>query len=86
MFPQEDIAADPPEQTVKVDVFSYGIVLLEVVTKEMPATEKRSLLLRSCKQEWEQIHGLVIWCTKRAPADRPKMRDILDFLNQIPHV
>ena len=86
MFPQEDITADPPEQTVKVDVFSYGIVLVEVVTKEMPAIEKRSLLLRSCKKEWEQIHGLVLRCTKRAPADRPKMRDILDFLNRIPHV
>ena len=86
MFPQEDITADPPEQTVMVDVFSYGIVLLEVVTKEMPVIEKRSLLLRSCKQEWEQIHGLVIRCTKRAPADRPKMRDILNSLNRFPHV
>ena len=86
MFPQEDITADPPEQTVKVDVFSYGIVLLEVVTKEMPAIEKRSLLLRSCKQEWEQIHDLVIRSTKRAPTDRPEMRDILNSLNRIPHV
>ena len=64
------ITADPPEQTVKVDVFCYGIVLVEVVTKEM--IEKRSLLLCSCKREWEQIHGLIIRCTKRAPADCPQ--------------
>ena len=81
MFPQEDFTADPPEQTVKVDVYSYGIVLLEVVTKEMPAIQKRSLLLRSCKQEWEQIHDLVVRCTQRAPSDRPEMRDILKSIN-----
>ena len=86
MFPQEDITVHPPEQTVKVDVFSYGIVLLEVVSKELPSIEKRSLLLSSCRQKWDHIHDLVIWCTKRAPSDRPKTRDILNYLNRIPHV
>ena len=83
MFPQEDITADPPEQTVKVDIFSYGIVLLEVVCGEMPAIEKRSMLLRSCKSKWKQVYDLIIWCTKKAAKDRPTMRETLYSLNQI---
>ena len=83
MYPQEEITADPPEQTVKVDVFSYGIVLLEVVCGEMPAIEKRSMLLRSCKSKWKEVYDLIIWCTKKAAKDRPTMRETLYSLNQI---
>ena len=83
MFPQEDITADPPEHTVKVDVFSYGIVLLEVVCGELPDIEKRSMLLRSCKSKWKEVYDLIIWCTKKAAKDRPTMRETLYFLNQI---
>ena len=83
MFPHEDITADPPGQTVKVDVFSYGIVLLEVVCGELPDIEKRSMLLRSCKSKWKEVYDLIIWCTKKAAEDRPTMRETLYSLNQI---
>ena len=81
MFPPEDITVEPPEQTVKVDVFSYGIVLLEVVNKKMPEIEKRTLLLQTCKSKWKEIFDLIIWCTKRAPEDRPTMREVLNSLH-----
>lgn len=83
MFPQEDLTADPPKQTVKVDIYSYGILLLEVVCKEMPAVEKRRTLLRFCESNWKSIYDLIIWCTKRGAESRPAMREILKALNRI---
>ena len=81
MFPQEDVSVSQPEQTVKVDVFSYGILLLEVICKELPTLEKRASQLRSCKKHWEKSYDLVMECTKRVPTDRPSMRQILKTLN-----
>ncbi len=83
MFPQEDILVAPPEQTVKVDVYSYGIVLLEVVCREMPVIEKRHTLLPQCKSEWKEVYAIIRQCTKRKPEDRPTMRETLKLIVQI---
>ena len=83
MFPQEDIMADPPEQTVKVDVYSYGIVLLEVISREMPLIEKRCVLLQSCESKWKNMYVIIRRCTRSGAEDRPTMREILNSLNGI---
>ena len=83
MFPQQDISYAPPPQTTKVDVFSYGILLLEVVSKNFPDPEKRYIFLQDLKEEWERIHTLTIRCTNVSPADRPAMSDVLNILHQI---
>ena len=83
MFPQQDISSASPPQTTKVDVFSYGILLLEVVSKDIPDPEKRHLFLRDLKKKWERIHTLTIHCTNVSPADRPAMSDVLNILHQI---
>ena len=80
MFPQEDLMADPPEQTVKVDVFSFGIVMLEVVCREMPVPEKRRAFLQTCETQWRFIYDLIQQCTKPDPDDRPTMRKILQYI------
>ncbi len=64
MFPQEDILVAPPEQTVKVDVYSYGIVLLEVVCREMPVVEKRHSLFQRCESDWREMYAIIKQCTK----------------------
>ena len=83
MFPQEDLMADPPEQTVKVDVYSFGIVMLEVVCREMPVPEKRRALLLTCESRWKVIFDLVRQCTRVSPHDRPTMREILQYICRI---
>ena len=83
MFPQEDIMAEPPEQTVKVDVYSYGVVLLEVVSREVPVVEKRRAQLLLCESNWKKIYEIVRWCTRPGTEDRPAMREILNLLNRI---
>ena len=83
MFPQEDVMAEQPEQTVKVDVYSFGIVMLEVVCREMPVPEKRRALLRTCESRWKVIYDLVRQCTRASPRDRPAMREILHHICRI---
>ena len=83
MFPQEDFMAEQPEQTVKVDVYSFGIVMLEVVCREMPVREKRQILLQICESRWKVVYDLIQRCTKVSPCDRPKMREILQHICRI---
>ena len=83
MFPQEDLMVEPPEQTVKVDVFSFGIVMLEVVCREMPVREKRRALSLHCESKWEVIFDLVRQCTRVSPHERPTMREILQYICRI---
>ena len=85
MFPNEDISVPPQPQTTKVDVFSYGVLMLEVVVKEMPTPSTRYAMLQQVKGKWTLMYELIVQCTKPLPCDRPAMADILNKLNRIPH-
>ena len=85
MFPQEGIAAPPPPQTTKVDVFSYGVLMMEVIVKEMPTVENRHTMLERVGSTWEQMYELISLCTKIQPFERPTMAEILNKLEKIPH-
>ena len=84
MFPREGPSAPMPRPTTKCDVFSYGIVVVEVITKIMPTTENRHQLFGEVERKWRLMYDLVSRCTEVSPRARPTMADVLNTFNQIP--
>ena len=74
----------PPPQTTKIDVFSYGVLLCEVITCQLPDPAQYQSTLRQIQSQWQFMHELIVICTKRNPEERPTMAQVLDKLNKLP--
>ena len=70
----------PKPQTPKVDVYSYGVLMCEVITKELPDPEKLAATLAKVKKTWPQMHTIIKDCIEKDPEKRPMMSYILEQL------
>ncbi|CAH3027817.1 unnamed protein product [Porites evermanni] len=68
-----------PNQTMKVDVYSFGVLLCEMCIRELPNPEKRDeqVLLMTNRV----LRGLVRRCMQTDPEARPTMQEIIDELS-----
>ena len=83
-FPQPPTSPTPPQpQTPKIDVYSYGVLLGEVVTQQLPDPERLQWMMQQVRRQWPQLHPLVTGCIQHNPGRRPTMAYILEELNKL---
>ena len=70
----------PQNQTPKMDVYSYGILLCEVMTCQFPFPQTFPTMLHSLARDWMPLYQLIVSCTKHLPTERPSMEYVLQTL------
>ena len=65
------------QQTTKMDVFSFGKLLCEVLSNRLP--DPGAFL--SMRKKWPLMHQLISSCVQQDPNKRPAMSYIVDQLN-----
>ena len=76
---QEDSAC---QQTVKIDVYSFGMLLIEMLIREMP-TGNLEAFVSLVQSRWPRFVPLITSCTVTDPNQRPSMRQVIDQLNHL---
>ena len=74
--------ADPKRHSTKMDVYSFGILVVEVLTKTLPFQNLNTLTVQ-VQQQFPQYHQLVTNCTNQQSSGRPTMYDVIGQLNKI---
>ena len=72
-----------PQQTTKIDVYSFGVLACEVVTRTFPKSELFLHLLSSMERVWRELHPLITSCVSHSPQDRPSMDTVLQHIKQL---
>ena len=69
-----------PSQTTKIDVYSYGVLLCEVVLARFPDPDLFADMVEEVDRLWPAMCGLIRYCIKTNPQRRPSMADIITQL------
>ena len=70
--------------TTKIDVYSYGVLIGELMTEEMPNPESLSHTLQRLSVRSPDFHVLMVNCTTQNPRVRPTMEAIIaDYLEHM---
>ena len=80
-------ASDVSEPSVKTDVYSYGMLLCEVTTKEEPSSPPTARwarkTLEKMKIAWPAMNGIFLDCTTADPNGRPSMAQVIKRLHSL---
>ena len=83
-FTDKDETHSDDTLTTKIDVYSYGVVLCEVITAQYPEKDNFPSMLQRARRLWSRIHPLILSCIEHDPDRRPSMADVLTTLQSIP--
>nr|XP_058954885.1 uncharacterized protein LOC131782187 [Pocillopora verrucosa] len=73
--------AHTKSQTVKVDVYSFGVLLCEICIRELPDPDRRDQQVAMVTDR--TLRGLIRRCIHQDPEARPSMEDIIEELEQL---
>ena len=76
-------ASEPKKHSTKMDVHSFGILIIEALTSSFPYIEIVDTLKDQVQKKYPQYYHLVTSCTKQQLSDRPTMYDVLVQLDGI---
>ena len=77
-------ASRPEEQGPQMDVYSYGVLLLEMCTGTLPTTRDLPVIqqeVRTWRQQKRQLGELACQCTLQSSDRRPHMRNVVTQLD-----
>ena len=74
-------ASHPEQQSTKMDVFSFGVLLVEMCAGELAPQEVRDRLLGSI--QWPPMVALIQSCLRHDPQRRPDMATVITQLDQL---
>ena len=72
-------ASNPHLQSLKMDIYSFGALILEMLTGRLPAPDQRPGLL--CQVHHEELLRLIRRCLSENPEDRPSASGIISELS-----
>lgn len=76
-------ACFPSQHSPKMDIFSFGVLLLEMCANELPESTYQERESQIQRVQWPAMVSLIRKCTSEVPTDRPDISDILPALNSM---
>ena len=73
-------ASSPRRHSPKMDVYSYGILLVEMCLRELPESQPERRQEQIQRIQWVSMVSLIRRCTSERPARRPTMSNVMDLL------
>ena len=76
-------ASSPRQHSPKMDVYSYGILLVEMCLRELPESQPERQQEQIQRIQWVSMVSLIRRCTSERPAHRPTMSNVMDLMARI---
>ena len=76
-------ACYPEQQSPKMDIYSFGVLLIEMCLNEFPEPRPADRAAQIRRIRWSDMVFLIEGCTKERPGDRPSTSDVISLLDRM---